>query len=60
MLIDKQEQVLEKAKKFPRSLQRLIDGRGTKRSDLRYKEKILESFQQKLEPRNKEFHCRKR
>ena len=44
MLIDKQEQVPEKAKKFPRSLQRLIDGGGTKRSDLRYKE----------------FDCRKR
>ena len=27
MVTDKQEQVLEKAEKFPRSLQRLIDGR---------------------------------
>ena len=60
MLTDKQEQVPEKAGKFPRSLQRLIDGRGTERSDLRYKEKILGSSQQKLEPRNKEFDCRKR
>ena len=53
MLTDKQEQVLEKAKKISRSLQRLIDERETERSDLRYKEKILESSQQKLEPRNK-------
>ena len=60
MLIDKQEQVLEKAKKFSRSLQRLIDGRGTEMSDLSYKEKILGCPQQKLEARNKEFNCRKR
>ena len=30
------------------------------RSDLHYKEKILGSYQQKLEPKNKEFDCRKR
>ena len=60
MLTDKQEQVLEKAGKLSRSLQRLIDGRGTKMSNLRYKEKILAITQRKLEPRNKEFDCRKR
>jgi hypothetical protein len=30
-------------KKFPRSLQRLIDGRGIERGDLGYKENILRS-----------------
>ena len=60
MLTDKQEQVPEKAKKIPRSLQRLIDGRETERSDLRYKEKILGSTQGKLELRNKEFDYKKR
>ena len=38
---EKWEQKLEK---FPKSLYRLLDGRGTKRSDLGDKEKILESF----------------
>ena len=60
MLRDKQEQVPEKTGKFPKSLQRLIDGRGTKRSDLHYKEKFLGNSERKLEPRNKEFDCRKR
>ena len=60
MLTDKQEQVPEKARKFPSSLQRLIDGRGTEKSDLCYKENILGSSERKLEPRNKEFDFRKR
>ena len=60
MFIDKWEQILEKARKFPRSLQRLIDGQGTQMSDLGYKGNILSSFEQKLKLRRKEFDCRKR
>ena len=48
MLTDKQEQVLKKLKKFPRSLQRLIDGRGTKRSDLRYKKRFQKTPNENL------------
>ena len=59
MLIDKQKQVPEKDRKIPEKFVE-IDGRGTKRSYLCYKEKILGSSQQKFEPRNKEFDYRKR
>ena len=51
--------IQKKLEKFPRSLYRLIDGQRTERSDLCYKEKILESSQRKLEPKNKEFDCKK-
>ena len=36
-----------------------MDGQGTKRSDLHYKEKILGSSQQKFEPRNKDLSVEK-
>ena len=48
MLKDKQEQVPEKAEKFLRSLQRLIDGRGTERSDLCYKKRFQEGPNENL------------
>jgi hypothetical protein len=43
MLTEKWEQVLEKGGKFSKKLVELLDGRGTKRSDLDNKENILES-----------------
>ena len=60
MLTDKYERVLGKAGKIPEKFVEIDSGRGTERSDLRYKEKILGSSQRKHELRNKEFDCRKR
>ena len=60
MLVEKWEQVLEKARKIPKKFLEIDDGRETERSDLGYKEKILRSSERKLKLRNKEFDCRKR